>query len=600
MPGSNMTNRIHILPTRLANQIAAGEVVDRPQAVVKELMENSLDAGSERIEVDIEDGGSRLIRVRDHGHGVQKDDLALAISRHATSKIQKQEDLALIQSLGFRGEALASIASVSRFNFQSATDSQGGFQITVDGGDVKPLKPVAQPLGTTVEVRDLFYNVPARRKFLRTERTEFVHIDNVFKRIALSHFHVAFTLRHNDKVIRNFRAAHDQTEREARVAAICGQEFINNALYLENQAVGLRISGWLAQPTFSRSQADMQYLFLNGRAIRDRILTRAIKKAYADVLYHERFPAFILFLELEPGSVDVNVHPTKHEVRFREQRLVFDFVHRSIKQALADVRPQQDFQPAQTSRFISSQSFSAPNSGAQISAMHSYVSHQQTTMPLMVQEHVQQTPFQHETAACNDANDDVMPLGSALAQLHGVYILAQNSRGLVIVDMHAAHERIVYERMKLAFFAGEIHRQHLLVPLTVAVSEGDADMAEHKIETFLKLGVVLQRSGPCELMVREVPMIVANADLTCLVKDIIADLNEFGESSRLEETIQTVLGTMACHGAIRANRKLTIAEMNSVLRDMEQTERSGQCNHGRPTWTQIDLAELDKILMRGQ
>ena len=595
-----MTYKIHILPTRLANQIAAGEVVERPASVVKELVENSLDAGAHCVEVDIEEGGAKLIRVRDDGQGIAKEDLVLAVSRHATSKLTTLDDLEKIQTLGFRGEALASIASVSRLRLQSAVDSQGGFCVEVKGGDGSDLKPCAQPIGTSLEVRDLFFNTPARRKFLRSDRTEFIHVDTVFKRIALSHFDVAFTLKHNGRVIHHFRVANTEEARAERVSKICGSDFSENAFFIESQAVGLKLSGWIAQPTFSRSQADRQYLFLNGRVIRDKMLNRAIKKAYADVLYHDRFPAYVLFLEVEYDSVDVNVHPTKHEVRFRDQRLVFDFVYRGLKEAIAEMRPDSALSPGSLASF-GLEKTPEHHIAAQFGGID-HMPREQSAMSFqssLAGQHATGPAFSVAEAS-PVVEAEVGALGLALAQLHGVYILAQNPQGLVIVDMHAAHERIVYERMKQAFFEGDIHRQALLVPQTIHVSERDANTAERHLSHFEQLGIVLQRSGEDTLLLREVPMILAHGELDALIRDMLADFNTYEESSRLEEHMHEVLSSMACHGAIRANRQLTLTEMNALLRDMEMTERSGQCNHGRPTWVQLGLSELDKLLMRGQ
>lgn len=594
--------RIHILPTRLANQIAAGEVVERPASVVKELVENSVDAGATRVEVDIENGGIKLIRVRDDGGGIHKDDLPLALSRHATSKIHSESDLAAIQSLGFRGEALASIASISRFKIQSATDAHGGYAIEQNSAGESTLKPASQPLGTQIEVRDIFYSVPARRKFLRAERTEFAHIDEVIKRLALSHFNIAFTLKHNAKVARHFPVAKTLEDQEKRVLTILGQAFIDNAIHLENDAVGLSLKGWIAQPSFSRSQADMQYLFLNGRVIKDKTVTQAIKRGFADVLYHGRFPAYVLYLEIDPESVDVNVHPTKHEVRFREQRLVFDFVYRTIKQALAEIRPSETLQPASVERLMPrSQPLYVEDSSPKHQSDFSFesVGESQSEEVAVEARAVIEAPARERTPIA-ESGSSIHILGQAIAQLHGVYILAQNREGLVIVDMHAAHERIMYERLKTAFFDQAIHRQHLLVPLSVHLNEKDVNVAIENTKVFEKLGIVLQQNGPEDLLVREVPMVLANSNISALIRDIIADLNEYGESDRIQDHMQEILSTMACHGAIRANRRLSLAEMDGLLRDMETTERSGQCNHGRPTWTQISLEELDKILMRGQ
>jgi len=607
------TNRIHILPTRLTNQIAAGEVVERPASVVKELMENSIDAGASRIEVDIEQGGAKLIRIKDDGCGISKEDLPLAISRHATSKIRTLEDLEAIGSLGFRGEALASICSVSRMTLTSAVDSNQGWSISMSSDNKVHTVPAAQPLGTCLEVRDLFYNTPARRKFLRAEKTEFKYIEETLNRLAMSHFDLSFTLKHNNKIIHNFRQAMTELEREQRVSKICGQAFMKDAIAFENLATGMRLSGWMSRPAFSRSQADLQYLFLNGRVIRDKLLNHAVKRAYADVLHHGRFPAYVMYLEIEPNMVDVNVHPTKHEVRFREHRLVYDFVYRSLSDAIEQMNPEKIV--------------SMPRQEEAPTSQFQYMPPRQSMIPLQVQEQISiyrqlhespeetsgfssnvqegdffQAPIMEaENFAAQTANEEtVPPLGFALAQLHGIYILAQNQQGLVLVDMHAAHERIVYERLKQAIHEDVLKRQVLLVPVNIALSEKEANCAEDKAQDLLHLGLVIGRAGPESILVREVPYILADANIESLVRDIISDLLEFENSDRIEQHINELLSSMACHGSIRANRQLTLPEMNALLRDMEITERSGQCNHGRPTWIQMSIAELDKLFLRGR
>jgi DNA mismatch repair protein MutL len=602
--------RIHKLSTRLANQIAAGEVVERPSAVVKELLENSLDAGARNIDIEVEQGGIRLIRLRDDGCGIHKDDFPLALSRHATSKIQSFDDLAAVMSLGFRGEALPSISSVSRLELRSRLrGAEHAWRVSGDGGDaVSEPEPVAHPEGTTVEVRDLFFNTPARRKFLRAEQTEFSHLETVVNRIALSRFDVGFTLRHNQRVVQKLRPANEEQERLQRVALICGQAFVDSALKIDFPLAGLHLWGWVALPTFSRSQADMQYFFVNGRMVRDKLVTHGIRQAYQDVLFHGRHPAYVLYLELDPEMVDVNVHPTKHEVRFRDGRTVHDFLFRSLHQALAGAKAGatvDDGAPAtspiepQTTPDYSrpySQPYTQP---------YSQPYTQQGNMPLAVREQLQGygalAAFTSEPQTLPEAAEgETPPLGFAVAQLHGVYILAENARGLVLVDMHAAHERITYERMKSALDGVGVRSQPLLVPISIHVSASEAALVEEHQAIFSELGFAVSRMGPEAVAVRQVPAMLRDADVAQLVRDVIADLATFGISRRIREQMNEIVATMACHGSVRANRKLTLPEMNALLRDMERTERSGQCNHGRPTWVQLGMDELDKLFMRGQ
>lgn len=588
---------IRHLPPQLVNQIAAGEVVERPSSVVKELLENSLDAGARRVEIDVEEGGRRLIRVRDDGMGIPREELALALSRHATSKLSSLEELECIGSLGFRGEALPSIASVSRLTLQSRTAADDtGWSVQGDGSDQCPEPaPMAHAVGTTVEVRDLFFNTPARRKFLRTETTEYRHLEDVVRRIALSRFSVELVLRRNQKPVLHLPAARQLGEQERRVAELCGKPFLEQALHVEHEAAGLRIEGWIGLPTFSRSQPDLQYFFVNGRMVRDKLIAHAVRQAYQDVLYHGRHPAFVLYLSLDPAGVDVNAHPTKHEVRFRDSRLVHDFLFRSLHQVLAGVRPGavSDFPPAGPPA-------AAPAAFASMSA--------QQPMPLQVREELAIYDRLHGSAVPQGGTAPLPehdpgtppPLGYALAQLHGIYILAQNREGLVLVDMHAAHERITYERLKAAQAGQGIRSQPLLVPVSLAVSRREADLAEQHREELAALGVELDRQGPETLVVRQVPSLLIRGDAEALVRDLLADLEGQGSTTRLQEAMNEVLSTMACHGSVRANRQLELAEMNALLRDMEHTERSGQCNHGRPTWVRIGLEELDRLFLRGR
>jgi DNA mismatch repair protein MutL len=629
----NSMKRIKLLSPRLANQIAAGEVVERPSSVIKELLENSLDAGATRLEIDIEDGGIKLMRVRDNGGGIDKDDLPLALSRHATSKIYELDDLEAVATLGFRGEALASISSVARLALLSSTnDDSAGWQVVAEGRDMETeVSPASHPRGTTVEVRDLFFNTPARRKFLRTEKTEYTHLEDVVKRLALSRFDVAFNLRHNGRAIYSWRAGDSQLEQERRVAQVCGPAFMENAVHIEIERNGLRLWGWVALPTFSRSQADLQHFYVNGRCIRDKLVSHAVRQAYQDVLYHGRHPAFVLYLEVDPSTVDVNVHPTKHEVRFRDNRSVHDFIYSSLHRALANVTPESslaknsqgesgdEFSQASAAlqgvavgefrgqetlglRAVSTQSFSGsqPYSFAQNFSRPSGVSEQIKTYGDLHQA----TSFSASTMSAssfpNSGDENIPPLGYAIAQLKGIYILAENAQGLIVVDMHAAHERITYERMKESFACGGIQTQPLLVPESIAISQKEADCAEQFYEIFKNLGFELQRAGPETLLIRQVPVVLNRAKVEQLVRDVLSDLIEHGSSERIQHHINEILGTMACHASVRANRKLTIPEMNALLRDMEATERSGQCNHGRPTWLLQSLDDLDKMFMRGQ
>ncbi|MFN3714789.1 MAG: DNA mismatch repair endonuclease MutL [Alcanivoracaceae bacterium] len=612
-------SRIHLLDPRLANQIAAGEVVERPASVVKELLENALDAGADQIQVDAEQGGVKLIRVRDNGSGIGSDDLPLALSRHATSKIRTLDDLEAIGSLGFRGEALAAISSVSRLTLTSnVADSAEGWQVFAEGRDMAPqVQPAAHPRGTTVEMRDLFFNTPARRRFLRAEKTEFNHLEEVFRRIALSEFTTAFRLMHNQKVVHQLPAASSDIHRSQRVARLCGSAFMEQAIAVDIEHGGLRLHGWLGLPTFSRAQSDLQYFFVNGRVIRDRVVSHAVRQAYQDVLYHGRHPAYVLYFELDPAQVDVNVHPTKHEVRFREQRMVHDFLYRSLHRAIAEVRPGAETQPARVSEPVAASDMAATfdGQGPAIVSMPSQQSGLALGMPssrapLFAGSGEQQAarygelvrPRVAETApAFPPAAEDVAPpLGFAVAQLHGIYILAENADGMVLVDMHAAHERITYERLKFAWAQDKVRSQPLLVPLSMAVSTREADFAEQSPDVFERLGFVIERAGPESLMVREVPALMRDANHEALVRDVLSDLLTHGSSSRIETVLDELLATMACHGSVRANRRLTLTEMNALLRDMEATERSGQCNHGRPTWAQMTLKDLDRLFMRGR
>lgn len=632
----NAAARIELLSPRLANQIAAGEVVERPASVIKELLENSLDSGAKRIDVDVEQGGVKLLRVRDDGSGISADDLPLALARHATSKIRNLEDLEQVMSLGFRGEALASISSVARLTLTSRTrDAEQAWQVETEGRDMAPrVQPAAHPVGTSVEVRDLFFNTPARRKFLKTEKTEFDHLQEVIKRLALARFDVAFHLRHNGKTILSLHEAHDDAARARRVAAICGSGFLEQALPIEIERNGLHLWGWVGLPTFNRSQADLQYFFVNGRAVRDKLVAHAVRQAYRDVLFNGRHPTFALFFEVDPAAVDVNVHPTKHEVRFRDGRMVHDFLYGTLHRALGDVRPEDqlagsvttaivrpsgldagEFGPQGEMRLAANALLEQPqaqpafntSSGASAGGayQYQYTPRPQSGMPPAAEA---QAAYREFFAPLPEANanalpagqEDIPPLGYALAQLKGIYILSENAQGLVLVDMHAAHERIMYERLKIAMASEGLSGQPLLVPESLAVSQREADCAEEHAAWFQRLGFELQRLGPETLAIRQIPALLKQAEANRLVGDVLSDLMEYGTSDRIQAHLNELLGTMACHGAIRANRRLALPEMNGLLRDMENTERSGQCNHGRPTWTQLGLDDLDKLFLRGR
>jgi len=611
-------SRIRQLPVELVNQIAAGEVIERPASVVKELVENSLDAGARRIEIDIEDGGARLIRVRDDGGGIDADDLPLAISAHATSKIASFDDLERVSTLGFRGEALPSIASIARFALTSRPAAQAhALRIEVDGGKPQPPRPAQHPAGTTIEVRDLFYNVPARRKFLRAERTEFGRIDELIASLALVHTGVEFRLSNNGKPVRLLRAAADPATVAARVGDLLGEEFLQQSLRLEHEGAGLRLSGWVGLPTASRAQADQQYFYVNGRLVRDKVVAHAVRQAYADVLFQGRHPAFVLFLDLDPLGVDVNVHPAKHEVRFREARLVHDFLYRTLNEALAETRagaatavptaPLPAAAPAGAYAYGNWRGQSALGLGvreplADYAALLGSAPALPPTdagWPAAPAATVDGAAFAAGLAAA-EAGEAPPLLGYALAQLHGIYVLAQNAHGLVLVDMHAAHERITYERLKAAQAGQGIRSQLLLVPLGISLSEREAACVEDQGARFAELGFELQRSGPQSVLVKRLPTLLEGADAAQLIRDVIADLLVQGSSRRIEEAGNDVLATMACHGSVRANRRLSLPEMNALLRDMEATERSGQCNHGRPTWVQLSIGELDRLFLRGR
>ncbi len=604
--------RIQPLPPELINQIAAGEVIERPSSVVKELVENSLDAGATRVEVDIELGGARLIRVRDDGDGIAPDDLPLAVASHATSKIGSFDDLEHVASMGFRGEALASMSSVARFAITSRLrGSDNAFRIEVDSGRLQAARPAQHPQGTSVEVRDLFYNVPARRKFLRAERTEFAHIDDLLKSLALARSGVEFRLSHNGKSVRVWKAARNEQAMLTRVAEVLGNDFPQQSLRIDHATAGMRLSGWVGLPTASRPQADSQYFYVNGRLVRDRVVAHAVRQAYADVLFHGRYPTFVLYLELDPIGVDVNVHPAKHEVRFREQRLVHDFLFRTLHEALAETRAGQSVQP-ESATWANAPGAAAPiaqSGGSQTMGWQGAFAQSRLQLGVREEPLAGYAALLGEAANSNaeplpsmpPANDgDVPPLGYAIAQLKTIYILAENAHGLVLVDMHAAHERITYEKLKSGRACSNLRSQILLVPLSVAVSAKEAAAAEEHGEALSDWGLELSRSGPSAVVVRRIPALLEGADVAELTRSVLGELAQHGSSRQLQELENELLSTMACHGSVRAGRRLTTPEMNALLREMEATERSGQCNHGRPTWVQINMSELDKLFLRGR
>ena len=594
-------NRINLLDQKLANQIAAGEVVERPASIVKELIENSLDARANKITVEVEQGGVKLIRIQDDGSGILKQDLALALHRHATSKIKKIGDLENVNSLGFRGEALASISSVSRVSLLSKAregEYDAGWQIDVEGNIAhKSLVPVSHAEGTTIEVRDLFFNTPARRKFLKKERTEFSKIDEIIRRLSLSRFDVHVSLRHNQKIIYNLLPAKSDSEKQRRVGLLCGSKFVENSILIDTERAGLKLWGWVGLATFSRSQGDLQYFYVNGRSVKDKLVTHAVKQAYRDVLFHGRHPAYVLFLELDPSLVDVNVHPTKHEVRFRDSRFVHDFLFSSLYKSLSEVTPVDQLESSKELNQLNS-AFDLPQKMNESNVGH----FNQSALSLVDGERnfLESSDKSDDFSRAENQRTDVPPLGYAVAQLHGVFILAQNDQGLVIVDTHAAHERITYERMKRALADEGLKTQTLLVPISIALSHTEVDYAEDNKTALLELGLEIERVSDEALVVRKVPALLRDSDIEQLVRDVISDLIKFGTTDLINSKQDDLVSTMACHGSVRANRQLTIQEMNALLRDMETTERSGQCNHGRPTWVFKSLAELDKLFLRGR
>lgn len=597
---------IRLLPDVLINQIAAGEVVERPAAVVKELVENSLDAGAQRVEVDLEQGGLALIRVRDDGRGIARAELGLALSRHATSKIASLADLENVESLGFRGEALPSVLSVSRLTLSSRTaDESHGW--TVSGAGALDANPVAQPIahapGTTVEACDLFFNTPARRKFLKSPATELRHTEQWLKRLALARPEVAIVLRHERRRVFEAVPALDDATRDARLSAVCGADFLEHRVVVDEQRLGMRLSGWFARPSFSRASTDLQYFFVNGRCVRDRLVAFALRRALADAMHSTRHPAFVLYLELDPRAVDVNVHPQKTEVRFRDSARVHDFLFGAVQQRLRELRP--DAQTHRVAFDSGAESVPAPPSTGWAQGT--------TSLPWSVHEpslaHTAWGMLREAGAAGSTAVHDTPPaapeyaLGRALAQLHGVFILAQNARGLVLVDAHAAHERVLYERMKRELAEGPVPSQVLLVPEPVHVAEDEADVLEARRDDLAALGIALDRAGPSTVLIRAAPPLLARDDIAALIAGLVRDEGRPAPHAHLGEVLDAqsrVLADVACRAAIKANRRLSLPEMDALLRDMEHTELVDQCNHGRPTWVQLGMAELDRLFLRGR
>jgi len=597
---------IRVLGEQLINQIAAGEVVERPAAVVKELVENSLDAGATAIEVELEAGGLNLIRVRDDGRGIARDELALALTRHATSKIHDLDDLERVTSFGFRGEALPSILSVSRFSLTSRTPATPhGWRVSGSGvPDEAPPQPAAHPVGTTIEVRDLFFNTPARRKFMKADGTEFRHVDQILRRLALTRFDLRLKLGHNGRRSFELPRADSEAARAARVAQVCGEEFFVNAVTLDEQRLGLRLWGWVALPSFARAQADLQFLYVNGRNVRDKLLGHALRRAYADVLHSQRHPAFVLFLELDPARVDVNVHPQKTEVRFRDASVIHDFLFGAVHQLLRRIRPE----PGQHHRVEFEASAATPALEPTQAPIRYAAPTGTPSWPVRerLPEAGAHSPWPLYRAPSPDpvqAGSDEAPLGRAIAQIRGVFVLAENRQGLVLVDAHAAHERVIYERFKRELAADGIASQRLLLPETIVVGDGEADELEAQAESLRRFGLLLDRSGPDTITVRAVPALLVKADLAALLRTLCGGFDAAESAEHFGEALDAqhrILADMACRAAIKANRRLSLPEMDALLRDMEQTPNAGQCNHGRPTWVQIDAEGLDRLFLRGR
>lgn len=596
---------IRILPDALIDQIAAGEVIERPASVVKELVENSLDAGARRVEIDIERGGIGLIRVRDDGCGIPADELVLALSRHATSKIASLDDLQHVMTLGFRGEALPSIASVARFRLVSRpAGAEHAMEVIAQDGQISAPRPAAHPPGSTVEVRDLFFNVPARRKFVRSDTTELGHIARLVERLALSRPDVSFRLRNGERVLLDTAASETDELGEDRVAAILGEEFLAQAVRVEHSSGPVVLSGWAGLPTAARAQPDQQFWFVNNRYVRDRLLMNAARLAYRDVLYGGRHATYLLYLTLDPQMVDANAHPAKLEVRFRDSRQVHDFIMRAVERALADTKPGAVQTPA-ASPPQPARSFSAPKPNPSYSRPHqSYPQprslglNEPSRSTWAVVEAVREpTPAPTPPPQTQDSVDQ--PLGTALAQLHGIYILAQNAEGLVLVDMHAAHERVLYEKLK-AENSGSVASQQLIDPVVVELKAHEVDAVLEQRAEWERAGFEIDSLGPTKLAIRRIPALLVGQNVANIVREVVQNLELDTGAAHLGAAADKFLGTLACRTAIHAHRRLTVPEMNALLRQMEATDRSNQCNHGRPTWTRLTLAELDHLFLRGR
>jgi len=602
---------IRLLPDLLINQIAAGEVIERPASALKELMENSLDAGASEIAVQLEAGGVKLLRVRDNGRGIAPQQLPLALMRHATSKIASLDDLQRVASMGFRGEALASIAAVAHVALISRNaEVEHAWKVEAVDGSLSEAVPAAHALGTSVEMRELYFNTPARRKFLKSESTEFAYCEETFKRIALSRPDVAFSLQHNARVVWQLPAS-DLPSTEAlqlRITSILGKEFAQNAVQVEREAAGLHLYGTVTQPAYSKATRDSQYFFLNGRFIRDKVVAHAIRQAYQDILHHQRHPAFVLFLEMPPELVDVNVHPAKSEVRFRESQAMHQFIFHTLQQALSGpistMNASRNDAASASATGIYSSSWAGPGSSMSYQqAMPLHTPAQALSFYETMFSSQERTEARENAASYNippATNSGIPPLGFALAQLAGIYILAQNEQGMVVVDMHAAHERIVYEKLKIALDGQQIPNQPLLIPVTFQADTLDVATAEEEQEALHTLGFDIAPLSPTTLAVRAMPAMLKQSHAEAAARDVLQELREFGASRALTERRNELLGSLACHAAVRANQELTLTEMNHILREMENTERSGQCNHGRPTWFQMSIADLDKMFMRGK
>ena len=638
--------RIHTLNPALANQIAAGEVIERPASVVKELLENSIDAGATELIIRVEQGGSTLIEIMDNGRGIHAEDLPLAVMRHATSKIQTAEDLHAIVSLGFRGEALASIAAVSRLTLTSSQADDGiGYQVEVNGTafDHQEIQAVAAPKGTHIRVQDLFFNVPARRKFLKKPGTEFGHIEEIVRRLALTHFDIRFVLEHNQSIKLNLPIADSGELRFQRVQQLLGRAFTENAYWMDADSINMRLTGWLGHPSDARAQADLQYVYVNGRIVKDKTISHALRMAYDGILHGHQHAGYLLFLEVDPENIDVNVHPTKHEIRFLNQREVHEFVRHYAKDTLSQfqtatadlsdamkvaenqasmpVQPRYQeplqlhrrVEPEQTGEqapldVLTDFSSNQPQ-GVHYSAQPSrYQGSQQLNNAL--QSYL--APLRDASSAVDQAQSladftvqstkvDEHPLGIAIAQLHGIYVLAQNTEGLIIVDMHAAHERILLQQMKSAWDKPEFWTsQQLLIPKVINITRMQAIRVEELKDQLARLGLEIDQYGDEQVIVRGVPAILHKANFEALVPELLNDLDPNDEAQGLLQKRDQILAGMACHGAVRAHRILGLSEMNALLRQMEQTEFASQCNHGRPTWRAFPLAQLDKLFARGE